>query len=106
MKHLDKIKELVSSGDSKNIELAIALGVNMEGYDREVLEEVIISCIVNNIGNIKDGITIYGIPLFIGVFRKDMDNVFKTRDFSYKALGGMLTFYRTALDAYLSLGDS
>lgn len=103
MKDLDKIKELVATCDSQNIELAIALGVNMEGYDREKLEEVIISCIVNNVDIIKDGMTVYGIPLFICVIQKDMNNVFKTKNFSYKAFGGMLAFYRAALDSYLSL---
>lgn len=41
MKDLDKIKELVATCDSTNIELAIALGVNMEGYKRWTLHTVI-----------------------------------------------------------------
>lgn len=41
MKDLDKIKELVATCDSKNIELAIVIGVNMEEYRRWILHTVI-----------------------------------------------------------------
>lgn len=45
MKDLGKIQELVATCDSKNIELAIALGVNMEGYKRWTLH----GCICENL---------------------------------------------------------
>jgi hypothetical protein len=45
---LDKIKELVTTCDSKNIELAIAIGVNMEGYSREVLVNIIMCTLADN----------------------------------------------------------
>lgn len=45
MNDLDKIKELVATCDSTSIELAIALGVNMEGYKRHILH----GCICENL---------------------------------------------------------
>ena len=101
---LDKIKELVTTCDSKNIELAIAIGVNMEGYDRLELESILFMAL-RNIGKewfmlrcfggtqlFMEGAKVYGqgLEFSIGVSTKGYKNIIE--DFTTRCI-----------DAYLGL---
>lgn len=103
MKDLDKIKELVATCDSQNIELAIAIGVNMEGYDRNLLVKNISESINDNEHNLysinRDN---KGVPMSVTI------NKIKVYDYSYKSSTDILTNRRIDIingwiDAYISL---
>lgn len=104
MKDLDKIKELVATCDSTNIELAIALGVNMEGVSDKLLEEIVISFMVNNFKAIKDGMKVYNIPIYKSVIVKDIGDIWKeSKSKDYTSFNGLRSFYKAVMSSYLSL---